>query len=452
MLRLFRHYIGYHGMVLAGCEMAVLFALLLLLAGLLGQAGLDIPVDRRPAAAALVTLAAYAGLSAVGLYDRAHLAHMRQVVSRAAVILPLIAAALIMGLGLFDLWSESGPQGGDYALAVVGLTAFFPVMLSLRGGFGRLIGRSRLMKRRVLVLGRGPRATKIERLSRELEDRTFALVGIAEAAAADALATRCLAEDVDEVVVAAAERRGLPVRALLSCRLAGIPVTDYASFWERESGQIDLDEINPGWLAYADGFNDGALRRAAKRAFDILASTLLLALSLPITLPVAVLIRLESPGPIFYRQERVGLRGQRFDILKFRSMRADAEKEGPRWAAKNDSRITRIGGFIRKVRIDEIPQAVNVLRGEMSFVGPRPERPIFVAALAEKIPYYDDRHVVKPGITGWAQINFPYGATEEDARRKLAYDLYYAKNASLFLDVIIMAQTLKVLLWNEGAR
>ena len=212
--------------------------------------------------------------------------------------------------------------------------------------------------------------------------------------------------------------------------------------------------MNPSWLIFSDGFASGRMLSSVfKRAFDIVASLILLAATLPVILVTALAIKLESRGPAFYRQRRVGLYNQGFDILKLRSMRQDAEIAGKAvWAAEDDPRITRIGRFIRKVRIDELPQTWTVLRGEMSFVGPRPERPQFVDELETQLPYYAERHMVKPGITGWAQINYPYGASIEDARHKLEYDLYYAKNYSPFLDMLILLQTLRVVLWPTGAR
>jgi sugar transferase (PEP-CTERM system associated) len=223
---------------------------------------------------------------------------------------------------------------------------------------------------------------------------------------------------------------------------------------ERETGRIDLDSVNPSWLIFSDGFSSGRrLSSAFKRVFDVTSSLILLVLTAPIIAIFALLVRLESPGGAFYRQQRVGLYGEPFDVIKLRSMRADAEAAGTAvWASENDPRITRIGHFIRKVRIDELPQIWSVLKGEMSFVGPRPERPQFVADLETKMPYYAERHMVKPGITGWAQINYPYGASVEDSRHKLEYDLYYAKNYTPFLDVLILLQTLRVVLWPEGVR
>jgi exopolysaccharide biosynthesis polyprenyl glycosylphosphotransferase len=215
---------------------------------------------------------------------------------------------------------------------------------------------------------------------------------------------------------------------------------------------VPTNSLKASWLVYGDGFVQGRARRLAKRTFDVVSSLILLILALPIMAITALAIRLESPGPIVYRQERVGLRGRPFMCLKFRSMRVDAEADGvPRWAARNDSRVTRVGAFIRKSRIDELPQLVSVLRGEMSMVGPRPERPAFVAQLRKDIPFYDLRHSVKPGVTGWAQIRYRYGASTEDARRKHQFDLYYVKNNSLFLDLLVLVETVTVVLFREGA-
>lgn len=260
---------------------------------------------------------------------------------------------------------------------------------------------------------------------------------------------------VDEVIVAVREQRGgaVPMNQLLACRLQGIPVLDLAGFYERAKGQVPTDSLKASWLVYGNGFVQGAVRTAVKRAFDIVCSSLLLLLASPVMLLTALLIKLDSPGPVIYRQERVGLRGRPFMCLKFRSMCTDAEKDGvARWAAKNDARVTRVGAFIRKCRIDELPQLISVLKGEMSLVGPRPERPSFVAQLREQIPFYDIRHSVKPGVTGWAQVRYSYGASVDDARRKHEYDLYYVKNNSLFLDLLVLIETVSVVLFREGAQ
>src|SRR5690606_9535250 len=219
------------------------------------------------------------------------------------------------------------------------------------------------------------------------------------------------------------------------------------------TGRVDLDTLNPSWLIFSDGFSSGrALSSVTKRLFDVAASLLLLVLAFPVIALFALLVKLDSRGPAFFRQQRIGLYGQPFTLLKLRSMRLDAEAGGAQWASENDPRITRIGRLIRKLRIDELPQVWTVLRGEMSFVGPRPEVPKFVDDLEDKLPYYAERHMVKPGITGWAQMNYPYVASVEDARHKLEYDLYYAKNFTPFLDLLILLPTLRVVLWPEGAR
>ena len=245
----------------------------------------------------------------------------------------------------------------------------------------------------------------------------------------------------------------MPASDLLECKLSGINVIEGMTFWERETGRIDVSNAGAGWLAFSDGFTQDTPRRTLKRAGDFLVSLSFLIAILPTLLLVALLIKLESPGPIFYRQERVGLNGKVFKVWKLRSMRVDAERDGvPQWAKKVDDRVTRVGKFIRKTRLDEVPQILNVLSGDMSFIGPRPERPFFVDQLREQIPFYDLRHRVRPGITGWAQINYPYGASVEDSRMKFSYDLYYLKKNDIFMDFAILMQTVRVILFADGAR
>lgn len=258
---------------------------------------------------------------------------------------------------------------------------------------------------------------------------------------------------VDEIIVAVDDAATLPLWELLECKLSGIDVVDYLTFWEREAGEVDFTCVGPGWFAFSEGFLLNQPRRLLKRTVDFVVSFVFLAAMLPVIVATMAAIKLESAGPVFYRQERVGLNGNTFRVWKFRSMRVDAEKDGvPLWAGTHDSRVTRVGRFIRKYRIDEIPQIINVLAGDMSFIGPRPERPFFVEELHKKIPYYHLRHRVKPGITGWAQVNYPYGASIEDAKRKLAYDLYYVKKNEVFLDFTILIQTVRVILFTQGAR
>jgi len=260
---------------------------------------------------------------------------------------------------------------------------------------------------------------------------------------------------VDEVIVAVRQQRGgvLPLRELLDCRLEGVAITDLAGYFERVHGQVPIESLKVSWLIYGDGFRQNWWRSFVKRTFDIVVSGTLLILAAPVIALAALLIALEDDGPIIYRQDRLGYRGRHFTLYKLRSMSKDAEKDGrATWAAKNDARVTRVGRWLRRTRIDELPQLVNVLKGEMSFVGPRPERPEFVAMLTEQIPYYAVRHSVKPGLTGWAQVRYSYGATVEQAVRKLEYDLYYVKNHTLVLDLVILLETVRVVLLAEGAR
>lgn len=261
-------------------------------------------------------------------------------------------------------------------------------------------------------------------------------------------------EHAREIVVALDDRRQrLPVETLLRCRMQGIRVTDGSSFIERATGRLDLESLRPSWLIFADGFHGGRAGEWAKRGLDLVFSAVLLVAMAPLLVLIALAIKLDGPGPVFYRQKRVGLNGRAFSILKFRTMREDAESDGKaRWASLHDDRVTRVGYVLRRSRFDELPQLWNVLRGEMSVVGPRPERPEFVAELARRIPFYQERHEIRPGITGWAQISCSYGCTEEDARLKLSYDLYYLKNRSFSFDLLILVRTVGTVLFGEGAR
>jgi sugar transferase (PEP-CTERM system associated) len=327
---------------------------------------------------------------------------------------------------------------------------------------------------RLLVVGTGPDARAVEELLSEANQPNLKLMGfyaIDRNAPPMVASQRILAPGfpidqavsrlgVDEVVIAVRERRGgvLPLKQLLSCRVSGVRVTDFAGFFERVRGEVPVDSLKHrmSWLIFSDGFRQRGARNAVKRAFDIVTALCLLALGAPIMALAALAIALESGAPIIYRQERVGAHGRKFrnfKLLKFRSMVSDAEPDGtPRWAAIDDVRVTRVGRILRRLHIDELPQLINVLKGEMSFVGPRPERPEFVEDLTEKIPYYSLRHSVKPGITGWAQVRCAYGASVEDAVRKLQFDLYYVKNHTFFLDLLILLETVRVVLFAEGSR
>lgn len=323
-------------------------------------------------------------------------------------------------------------------------------------------------KRRILVLGAGFNADLINQRMRRRSDRqSFRIVGFLpipgqpaavcpslQVEARGRLIETCRWLEVDEVVVAPDERRGmLPMEEMLECAGQGIVLTDLAQFFEREAGVIKLGIADPSSLVFSGGFDHSLPRMLSKRCFDIMAASLLLVASAPAMVVVALCIWLESGGPILYRQTRVGLGGRSFDLIKFRSMRTDAEKDGvARWASKDDDRTTRVGRFIRQTRLDELPQLVNVLRGEMSFVGPRPERPQFVDQLNSQIRYYNIRHSIKPGLTGWAQLRYPYGASVRDAEEKLKFDLFYAKNHGLLFDLMILLQTVEVVVFRRGGR
>lgn len=267
------------------------------------------------------------------------------------------------------------------------------------------------------------------------------------------LPTLCKRYNIERIVFAVDDRRGkTPIKELMDCKFMGFPIEYGINFYEKLNGKILVEKVNPDWIIYSSGFKKSRLTTISKNTFEFFLALFGLFLAAPIIAISAIIIKLESPGPVFYRQERVGLHGNPFKLIKLRSMRNDAEKNGAVWAMQNDTRITRFGNFIRRTRIDELPQMFNVLMGDMSFVGPRPERPIFVEQLTESIPYYSLRHNVKPGISGWAQICYPYGASEEDALRKLEYDLYYVKYMSIQIDWWVMFQTVKTMLFLKGSR
>ncbi len=461
MIRLFKHYIP-HAVILLG-----LIDIVLLLA--VGEAAWrartsQIGSGLGPLADRAWQLIGFAGviltaMIAVGVYGADALRSMRFATARL-----LVAVSLgIIGLTFVDfLFGGHNFWRSTLAYAMLGSVIALVMNRLVVGG---LLGVS-AFRRRVLVLGAGLRADRLRKLS-ERPESGFVIVGyvamtesqpeVAEAINRNAIhnLTRYVENlGVSEVVLALEERRNaLPLPDLLRIKTTGVHVNDFSSFIERETGRVDLDTVNPSWLIFSDGFSSGrAISSVAKRLFDISVSLLLLSLTAPVIALFAVLVKLDSKGPALFRQNRVGLYGQDFAVIKLRSMRTDAEANGAQWAVLDDPRVTRLGRFIRKVRIDELPQIWSVLKGEMSFVGPRPERPEFVSDLEQQLPFYAERHMVKPGITGWAQINYPYGASIEDSRHKLEYDLYYAKNYTPFLDLLILLQTLRVVLWHEGAR
>lgn len=353
-------------------------------------------------------------------------------------------------------------------ISVIALPLALTLMVSWRVAIHWFLGHPGIGER-ILIVGSGNQAVEVAREVLNRPDAGYRIAGFvgtdSELLGKSLINPRVIAmtseldevverEGIDRIVVAMGERRGhLPTDELLKLSLAGkVSIEEGASFYERVTGRVSLNMIRPSWLIFSGRGRQarlaGLLRNVVHRSVALIGAIL----SLPIVVVTAIFIKLDSHGPIFYRQERVGKNGQTFMLIKFRSMRVDAEKEGPVWASKGDDRATRLGRIIRKARIDEIPQFWNILRGDMNFVGPRPERPHFVAQLAREIPYYEQRHLIAPGLTGWAQIKYPYGASINDARQKLQYDLYYIKNQSLLLDAIILFETTKIILFGRGAQ
>jgi sugar transferase (PEP-CTERM system associated) len=462
VIRLFKHYVPYAVLLLGAIDVLLLLGA--------AEAGWLIRLwqlggEVEPHVARLPNILTFAitlqlALLATGFYRPEALLSLR--IATARLLVAITSGILFLSLIFFlfppiTFWRSNLLYATAVAVFVLALARLL---------FARVIGNEAL-KRRVLVLGASARAARIEALAGR-EGASFKVVGYV-AMNDGPIAVRSAVNRADianlshylvrvgasEVVLALEERRNaLPLSDLLRAKTTGVAIADLSSFLERETGRVDLDSLNPSWLIFSDGFSAGRrLSGIAKRTFDVFVSLALLLLTWPVIALTALIVKLESRGPAFFRQRRIGLYGVPFEILKLRSMREDAEVGGKAvWAQKDDPRVTRVGAVIRKLRIDELPQAWSVLKGEMSFVGPRPERPQFVADLEARLPYYAERHMVKPGITGWAQINYPYGASVEDSRQKLEFDLYYAKNYSPLLDILILLQTARVILWPEGAR
>ena len=469
-IRIFRHYLHTPFLLMAAAELLVLVACAYL--GFYTRNGyLPRFADYIWAATVFATVQIIM-MMAMGVYESRVREGYTGMMLRTAVAMFLLGSMSVAVLSYFIPNLAMG-RGVLLLSCVEG----FLVISLLRWGSAHLISED-MLKKSVLVLGTGQRALKVAtRMRRRSDRRAFRLHGFAMNDRAEDLVSErgadvlrideplpsyCDRHQIDEIVVAVDERRrnaeasgGLPLEELLDCRMSGIEVVDVQAFVEREAGKLDVDLLHPSWMVFSDGFVSNTWRNASKRAFDVFVSFLLLVLIWPIMALTAIAIYVDSgfKGPILYRQSRVGLNGKEFNVLKFRSMFTDAEIDGQAvWAAKDDPRITRVGAIIRKTRIDELPQLVNVLRGDMSFVGPRPERPEFVQELEQGIAFYGHRHRVKPGITGWAQLCYPYGASVEDAKEKLQYDLYYLKNHSILLDLIILLQTVEVVLIGDGAR
>ena len=459
MLRLFRRYCGRQALLQVVCDLGLVFLVFVGAYLFLLEHGAEHAV---PATHGLTVIAGLLFVNtAAGLYRPSGERSVHQWWVRATLALAL---ALLLAYTAFGALPPDFAEGAALrwvtTLCVAGVVAH-------RVYAAHADAASRPYSR-VLILGTGRAAQLVARTIAEAR-RPMKIVGYVPGpnepqSTIDAsqllnepipLRDRAVSLGVKEVIVALTERRGggLPLSELLDCRSAGVRVSDLSTYFERVLGQIRIDQLHPGWLIFGKGFNHSIYRDVAKRLFDIVCSCALLAMAAPILIVTAICIALESRGPIFYRQERVGQNGKTFHVLKFRSMRVDAEKNGaPQWAAAKDDRVTRVGLTIRRFRVDEFPQLLNVLKGEMSLVGPRPERPFFVKQLAAEVPFYDLRHTVKPGLTGWAQVRYQYGASIEDSLEKLQYDLYYVKNHSLFLDTRVLLETVGVVLSGKGAR
>ena len=460
MIRIFNHYVKQSAVQGALFDLSLVFLVAAIAVGLQVRSFEDVLPMAGPQmmtfAGCLVVIS-----GASGMYETSGRASVARSIVRAMLVLALVLPLTYLIFGLL-------PANFANRLAVQFSTMAGVTALVLRRAYLPHSSASVVQQTRILVFGVGAAAAAVASTLRK-RDPNANIVGFVAGPnegepavpAADIIALRGTLPELmarlgaDEVVVALTERRAgsMPLRQLLDCKVSGIKVYDLATHFEKTLGQIRLDYLNASWLIFGDGFNQGAWRTAVKRVFDILSATLLILISAPVMLLAALVIKLESPGPALYRQERVGQNGRSFSIAKFRSMRTDAEKDGkPRWASANDDRVTRVGQVIRRLRIDELPQLFNVLKGDMSLVGPRPERPFFVEQLTQDIPFYALRHSVKPGVTGWAQVRYAYGATVEDSQEKLQYDLYYLKNHTLFLDLVVLIETVGVVLTGRGAR
>jgi sugar transferase (PEP-CTERM system associated) len=410
--------------------------------------------------AALATVFCLAAFYLFDLYDFIVMHDRRELVLRLVQALGLAWVAL--ALTFYALPRLMLGRG----ISLIALPLALGLMVSWRVSIHWLLGHPDFGEK-ILIVGSGTLAVEVAREMLDRPDAGYRIAGFVgsdpELLGKSLINPRVIGltseldevvrrEGIDRIVVAMGERRGqLPTNELLQLSLAGtVNIEEGASFYERVTGRVSLNMIRPSWLIFSSRGRQARISGIARNIVHRIVALIGGLVSLPIAIVTAILIKLDSRGPILYKQERVGKNGSTFTVMKFRSMRVDAEKAGPVWASADDDRTTRVGRVIRKLRIDEIPQFWNIFRGEMDFVGPRPERPHFVSQLAEEIPYYEQRHLIAPGLTGWAQIKYPYGASIEDARQKLQYDLYYIKNQSLMLDAIILFETIKIILFGRG--
>ena len=462
MVRIFRHYVSPVKLVLALTDFFVIFGAALL-AEWLRYTWIDLPYSLDVNSAltkVLFPIFVAPALLGVGGYQSDAIRDMRVFAIR--LFIALVATSIALAAFLYLVPSLAFWRS---ILLLAVLLSGIGVLL-VHGTF-LLFADQQFLSRRVMILGADEEATELKSyVERAKEAGLFIVATIAlpnqDVVASGARPLKTVgaldhfarANEIELIIIANESHPNLPTDALISCRLAGIEIRDRLTFFEQVRGYVELASVRPEWIIFSDGFRGGnGIEKIFKRILDILISSVMLVLTAPITLIAAIMVATTSRGPVFYSQERVGLDGRKFLVHKFRSMKQDAEKEGrPEWAKTVDPRVTLIGGFLRRTRIDELPQLINVLGGSMSFVGPRPERPYFVDQLKKEISLYRERHSVKPGITGWAQIQYPYGASFEDSKRKLEYDLYYIKNYSVFLDLLIILQTIRVVLFPISVR
>lgn len=456
MIRIFKHYIPF-GLVVSAVLEACVFYAAVPMARYFNYYDSN-SITSSEYTPLIFMLVVIFSVAAVGLYSRHLRENLKTVIIRIIIVLSLSFFIMSFFFYLHPVLFTARTSF-VYALIITGFTLFLSRSLLY------LTMNRDYFKQHAIVFGAGKRASHLQNLTDKNDIEIMGFIAIeGEEVVVDeqylihpsnGLLDYVMTKNIDEIIVAIDERRkNFPVDEVLECKVNGIAILDISTFFERQTGRIKLDALNPSNLIFSDGFVQQGIHQFLKRCFDITAATMLLLIAWPIMLLTAIAIMLESgfKGSVFYMQVRVGLFDKNFSVIKFRSMSMDAEKDGIQWAKEQDPRVTKVGNIIRKYRIDELPQLFNVLYGDMSFVGPRPERPEFVKDLSQAIKYYEIRHYIKPGITGWAQICYPYGATQYDTRNKLEYDLYYMKNYSLFLDVMILLQTIQVVLWRQGAR